>query len=773
MGSDRQLPERAPQQDAPSATLPVLVQRRMTVGSHDDPFEHSADRLADVVVRSLRSPDCAPASQHAHPPPLPGVNRTVDPSRDTGQIGPGGGPLDTATETAISRARGRGNAIAPALRERLESGFGADFSPVRVHTDDESDRLNRHMQATAFTTGSDIFFRRGAYRPDEPSGQHLLAHELAHTLQQGSVQRTTIRRWNPFKRKAKISKPKSGHAMRPEEMGSALSAREVVEATDKEKQIRSDVAANKKRNQHLSPEELEKFDQDAEIALGPEAGPLSNPKLVAKHEAQRKALSGATLQPVLDDFSFDGAEITIGDDYTFTATQTLDWGGSPCFLFTGGAKKYVVLESETVAAAGWEKEDVDEPLFPVDDKGATRPPSPSDIKQGQLGDCYLEAAIAGLVASDPAFVKSMFGDYGTKVAVTLFDVDYSDPDKPTFARRQVVVEKSVAKSDGARLYDQGALWVSILEKAYAAAKFSGTKEQEPGVKSKASTSLDDINSGWSAHALMHLTGRPAGFSAITSGSGGKYDNAALPWSSSQISLWETEEALDGEGDYNSLVAFKLLSPKSGANRLTRATNLTDGFMTWAKKNATKFAALYDKAGAGPTSAATAYKGEIRLEDIRGLFDNGAKLYWPMFEDYLAKRFPGKRGSGRYTDAQDATWNEISTALAANKVVTLTSKEKVSRGPASGVGHSGGEAVSKGLVGNHVYTALDIKPKVDGAPGVRYVLVRNPWGKYGREYEESGEGASKTLGTKTVDQGTGESWLELSDITKRFRRVDIG
>jgi hypothetical protein len=75
------------------------------------------------------------------------------------------------------------------VQRRLESGLGTDLSGVRVHTDPEADRLSRAVDAVAFTTGSDIFFRSGTYRPESQDGMHLLAHEAAHTVQQakGSV----------------------------------------------------------------------------------------------------------------------------------------------------------------------------------------------------------------------------------------------------------------------------------------------------------------------------------------------------------------------------------------------------------------------------------------------------------------------------------------------------------------------------------------------------------------------------------------------------------
>jgi hypothetical protein len=53
-----------------------------------------------------------------------------------------------------------------------------------VHADSEADHLSRSLEAVAFTSGTDIFFSSGSYNPDSQQGQHLLAHEVAHTVQQ-------------------------------------------------------------------------------------------------------------------------------------------------------------------------------------------------------------------------------------------------------------------------------------------------------------------------------------------------------------------------------------------------------------------------------------------------------------------------------------------------------------------------------------------------------------------------------------------------------------
>ncbi|MFN6526485.1 DUF4157 domain-containing protein [Nostoc sp. ChiSLP03a] len=95
-------------------------------------------------------------------------------------------------EASINQARGGGQLMADNIREPMEVAFGADFSKVKVHTDGQSDQLNRSIQARAFTTGQDVFFRSGEYNPGSRGGQELLAHELTHVVQQnGGVLDTT------------------------------------------------------------------------------------------------------------------------------------------------------------------------------------------------------------------------------------------------------------------------------------------------------------------------------------------------------------------------------------------------------------------------------------------------------------------------------------------------------------------------------------------------------------------------------------------------------
>ncbi len=83
-----------------------------------------------------------------------------------------------------TRYESGGTALPASLRGSMESRFGRDFSGVRVHDDPASHAHAGRHAARAFTVGQHIHFAAGEYRPSRADGLRLLAHELAHTVQQ-------------------------------------------------------------------------------------------------------------------------------------------------------------------------------------------------------------------------------------------------------------------------------------------------------------------------------------------------------------------------------------------------------------------------------------------------------------------------------------------------------------------------------------------------------------------------------------------------------------
>jgi hypothetical protein len=77
-----------------------------------------------------------------------------------------------------------GAELNPAIAAKFGEILGQATDPVRIHTGDEADALNRRIHSLACACGSDVYFRLGHYRPDLESGLELLAHELIHVYQQ-------------------------------------------------------------------------------------------------------------------------------------------------------------------------------------------------------------------------------------------------------------------------------------------------------------------------------------------------------------------------------------------------------------------------------------------------------------------------------------------------------------------------------------------------------------------------------------------------------------
>ncbi len=97
-----------------------------------------------------------------------------------------GGPRPADPQTVQARL-GAGQPLESATRTRMERAFGADFGTVRVHRDANAASLARNLNARAFTLGNNVAFAAGEYQPGTILGDALLAHELAHVVQQGGA----------------------------------------------------------------------------------------------------------------------------------------------------------------------------------------------------------------------------------------------------------------------------------------------------------------------------------------------------------------------------------------------------------------------------------------------------------------------------------------------------------------------------------------------------------------------------------------------------------
>ena len=95
----------------------------------------------------------------------------------------GDGTVHADVQSTINSTRGGGTSLDPGVASKLSPSLG-DLSDVRVHTGDTADKLNRSVSARAFATGTDVYFAQGEYNPGSAAGDKLIAHELAHVVQQ-------------------------------------------------------------------------------------------------------------------------------------------------------------------------------------------------------------------------------------------------------------------------------------------------------------------------------------------------------------------------------------------------------------------------------------------------------------------------------------------------------------------------------------------------------------------------------------------------------------
>lgn len=157
-----------------------------TVGHGADAMEADADHRADLALSRLRLMTGTEGLQRHSD--VGTVRRSADSTgaAPAGTVGFDGGTLDAHNSAQIDHQRSSGTPLTGLTRERMETAFGTSLSTVRVHADNNAARLSQTVSAAAFTTGQDIFFGKARYNPETPSGEHLLAHEIAHTLQRDS-----------------------------------------------------------------------------------------------------------------------------------------------------------------------------------------------------------------------------------------------------------------------------------------------------------------------------------------------------------------------------------------------------------------------------------------------------------------------------------------------------------------------------------------------------------------------------------------------------------
>jgi hypothetical protein len=161
------------------------LQTKLAVSQPGDAYEQEADRVAEQVMR-IPAPalqrSCASCTAGGSTCPKCDEEKKALVQRKAERVSGRSGFVSDSFVLNL----GPGQPLDPATRTFMEPSFGHDFSHVRVHTDVKAAESTRAVNALAFTVGRDVVFGAGQYAPGTTIGRRLLAHELAHVVQQSS-----------------------------------------------------------------------------------------------------------------------------------------------------------------------------------------------------------------------------------------------------------------------------------------------------------------------------------------------------------------------------------------------------------------------------------------------------------------------------------------------------------------------------------------------------------------------------------------------------------
>jgi len=161
------------------------IQTKLAINKPGDEYEQEAGRIAERVMRMPESRlqrtcvcggACPKCNTEQLKPEREGLQTKRVQASATEQV-----PAPPMIHKVLQSPA---QSLDFTTRVFMEPRFGYDFSQVRVHTDTKAADSARDIKALAYTSGHDIVFARGQYSPSTHEGQHLIAHELAHVIQQ-------------------------------------------------------------------------------------------------------------------------------------------------------------------------------------------------------------------------------------------------------------------------------------------------------------------------------------------------------------------------------------------------------------------------------------------------------------------------------------------------------------------------------------------------------------------------------------------------------------
>jgi hypothetical protein len=169
----------------------LFIQAKLAIGQPNDRYEQEADAMADKIVnKKNQNVFISPTNPHTNTKTSVQRKMSEEKEDEISQVQLKASNTDNTPsasfESKLNASKGNGNPLATPVKTEMESGFGQNFSNVRVHTGSNAIQMSRDIGAKAFTNGNNIYFNSNTYNPGSASGKRLLAHELTHVVQQKS-----------------------------------------------------------------------------------------------------------------------------------------------------------------------------------------------------------------------------------------------------------------------------------------------------------------------------------------------------------------------------------------------------------------------------------------------------------------------------------------------------------------------------------------------------------------------------------------------------------
>ena len=165
----------------------LVVQPKLKIGQPGDRYEQEADAVANQVMSAQESEsvNMQPMEEEEESLQMQPIEEEEELIQPKPESNTDNMVAEPQLESQLSHSKGSGSQMDTHTMSTMQDNFGVDFSGVRIHNDNKAISMNQQLNAQAFTVGNNIYFNTGMYTPKSRSGQHLLAHELTHVVQQG------------------------------------------------------------------------------------------------------------------------------------------------------------------------------------------------------------------------------------------------------------------------------------------------------------------------------------------------------------------------------------------------------------------------------------------------------------------------------------------------------------------------------------------------------------------------------------------------------------